>query len=583
MTMNNDTFEENVSVGEANADSRKRPLESEVSSDDMDNASSKRSNFGAVVPSSTEGLDLLGDGIYHMKILIPSLVAGSIIGKGGETIGQLQKDTNTKIKMSKANDFYPGYIYPTSPHAKRAQESSAQCGVLKVIPCESLEQSPNGRGTSERVCIISGSPDSIMEALIFIIGKIKEKPDPNAKPAIDFDNKLAVDRDKQMKILVPNSTAGMIIGKGGSYIKQIKEETGAYVQISQKAKDTTLLERCITVIGEGETSEKACAMILTKIVEDPQSGSCLNVSYADVSGPVANFNPTGSPFAVSTATSSSPGNGSYGSNIVNALAGGLNFSLNLGPVGTAPLNNSTMMSQIMDHVRSTLRGSGYTEQATHDIVSSLNTLANYGILGVGMGMGIAPISTSTSSSTIQPPASESAIAPHSAVANPVSGAVAPISMVSTDAASDVPPLTTSYAMRYTTAFDPFSTQSSPASAITGSPILHTNSNSYGLGTTGTPVTNSPIMNPNQVSKSVEVSENIVGAILGPGGTALVEIQRYSGATIQITKKGIFAPGTRNRVVTITGTPEAINTAHCLIQQRITKEEEKRKIQNYLRV
>ena len=116
-----------------------------------------------------------------------------------------------------------------------------------------------------------------MEALIFIIGKIKEKPDPNAKPAIDFDNKLAVDRDKQvcfpefellwtldswdllkavltlflmqMKILVPNSTAGMIIGKGGSYIKQIKEETGAYVQISQKAKDTTLLERCITVIG----------------------------------------------------------------------------------------------------------------------------------------------------------------------------------------------------------------------------------------------------------------------------------------------------------------------------------------------
>lgn len=38
-------------------------------------------------------------------------------------------------------------------------------------------------------------------------------------------------------------------------------------------------------------------MILGKIVEDPQSGTCLNVSYADISGPVANFNPTGSPFA----------------------------------------------------------------------------------------------------------------------------------------------------------------------------------------------------------------------------------------------------------------------------------------------
>ena len=38
-------------------------------------------------------------------------------------------------------------------------------------------------------------------------------------------------------------------------------------------------------------------MILGKIIEDPLSGSCLNVSYAHISGPVANNSPTGSPFA----------------------------------------------------------------------------------------------------------------------------------------------------------------------------------------------------------------------------------------------------------------------------------------------
>lgn len=53
----------------------------------------------------------------------------------------------------------------------------------------------------------------------------------------------------QVKILVPNSTAGMVIGKGGNYIKQIKEESGAYIQISQKSKETNLPERCITVAG----------------------------------------------------------------------------------------------------------------------------------------------------------------------------------------------------------------------------------------------------------------------------------------------------------------------------------------------
>lgn len=53
-----------------------------------------------------------------------------------------------------------------------------------------------------------------------------------------------------MKILVPNTTAGMIIGKGGIYIRQIKDDSGAYVQISQKSKDMNLPERCITVAGK---------------------------------------------------------------------------------------------------------------------------------------------------------------------------------------------------------------------------------------------------------------------------------------------------------------------------------------------
>lgn len=61
--------------------------------------------------------------------------------------------------------------------------------------------------------------------------------------------------------------------------------------------------------GEMDNNKKACMMILAKVVEDPQSGSCLNVSYADIAGPVANYNPTGSPYAQNTsaaATFTSP-------------------------------------------------------------------------------------------------------------------------------------------------------------------------------------------------------------------------------------------------------------------------------------
>ena len=62
----------------------------------------------------------------------------------------------------------------------------------------------------------------------------------------------------QVKILIPNSTAGMIIGKGGNYIKQMKEESGSYIQLSQKSNDASLQlqERCVTIIGTKKKSNK---------------------------------------------------------------------------------------------------------------------------------------------------------------------------------------------------------------------------------------------------------------------------------------------------------------------------------------
>lgn len=53
-------------------------------------------------------LSPLEEGEYFLKVLIPSYAAGSIIGKGGQTIVQLQKETGATIKLSKSKDFYPG-------------------------------------------------------------------------------------------------------------------------------------------------------------------------------------------------------------------------------------------------------------------------------------------------------------------------------------------------------------------------------------------------------------------------------------------------------------------------------------------
>jgi len=44
----------------------------------------------------------------HLKILIPCIAAGAIIGKAGEAIAIIQKDSGAKVKISKSYDFYPG-------------------------------------------------------------------------------------------------------------------------------------------------------------------------------------------------------------------------------------------------------------------------------------------------------------------------------------------------------------------------------------------------------------------------------------------------------------------------------------------
>ena len=109
-------------------------------------------------------------------MLIPSVAAGGVIGKGGETIAELQKSVGARVKMSKPNDFYPG--------------------------------------TQERVCLITGNIDAISTIVHFINNKIKEKPDPHAKSAIDFDNKLAAEREKQMKVIFNlNSFHGYIFSE----------------------------------------------------------------------------------------------------------------------------------------------------------------------------------------------------------------------------------------------------------------------------------------------------------------------------------------------------------------------------------
>uniref|UniRef100_A0A6G1S6Z9 RNA-binding protein Nova-1 n=1 Tax=Aceria tosichella TaxID=561515 RepID=A0A6G1S6Z9_9ACAR len=276
--------------------------------------------------------------IYHFKILVPAAAAGRIIGKGGTTIAQLQKDAGARVKMSKASEFYPG--------------------------------------TTERVCLISGSIEGILKINDFFMENFSST---------------------SMKILVPNSTAGMIIGKGGSYIKQIKEESGAYVQISQKCTDFSLPERCVTVVGELDNIRKACTMILNKIVEDVGSAvrdiRTSSLSASMFSSQSSTMSPSKSiTLSPSHLSSISPSqlatiSPSQSTTISPSLSSTSSCTLSSSSSSSVSSAASEMNSaQIIEIIKLVLRVSGYGEDAVSEISSAMSTLANYGVLGVGLGL-----------------------------------------------------------------------------------------------------------------------------------------------------------------------------------------------------
>jgi len=78
-----------------------------------------------------------------------------------------------------------------------------------------------------------------------------------------------------------------------------------------------------------------------------------------------------------------------------------------------------------------------------------------------------------------------------------------------------------------------------------------------------------------VEEEVQVEERLVGAVLGPAGRYVEEIKQYSGADVQVSKRGIYAPGTTNRIVSVKGSQRAVKSAIYLVQAKVQEKQEER--------
>merc|ERR1719188_10490 len=157
-----------------------------------------------------------------IRLIMQGKEVGSIIGKKGDIVKRFREESGAKINISDGS-------YP------------------------------------ERIVTVTGNTESIYKAFTLICNKFEEdlnnliSPSTVPRPPITF------------RLVVPASQCGSLIGKGGSKIKEIREITGASVQVASEMLPNST-ERAVTISG-GSEAVIQCIFHICTIMSEMNSQS----------------------------------------------------------------------------------------------------------------------------------------------------------------------------------------------------------------------------------------------------------------------------------------------------------------------
>uniref|UniRef100_A0A2K6PXT1 Poly(rC) binding protein 3 n=1 Tax=Rhinopithecus roxellana TaxID=61622 RepID=A0A2K6PXT1_RHIRO len=132
----------------------------------------------------------------------------------------------------------------------------------------------------ERIVTITGPTDAIFKAFAMIAYKFEEdiinsmsNSPATSKPPVT------------LRLVVPASQCGSLIGKGGSKIKEIRESTGAQVQVAGDMLPNST-ERAVTISGTPDAIIQCVKQICVVMLESPPKGATIPYRPKPASTPV---------------------------------------------------------------------------------------------------------------------------------------------------------------------------------------------------------------------------------------------------------------------------------------------------------
>jgi len=156
-----------------------------------------------------------------IKVLLTSAQAGALIGQGGSAVNELQKRTNTRIRVSNKTMTFPG--------------------------------------TGLRVISVEGPDENVREAVRAVVDvcfhELKDEVDPNG----------------EMILALPSSAAPIIIGRQGAKVSELVKETGCDIRLGRQSDEVPgVKERLTTLRGKREKIAAAVNAIMDLMFTDPE-------------------------------------------------------------------------------------------------------------------------------------------------------------------------------------------------------------------------------------------------------------------------------------------------------------------------
>ncbi|GAB9471450.1 Splicing factor 1 [Globisporangium polare] len=180
------------------------------------------------------------------EMQVPRDLVGYIIGRGGETIRDLQVKSGAHIQIVREDEGAPA-----TPH---------------------------------RFVSISGTEDALQKAQTMIQNLIDERMNGGGRGGgggfreRDDNDRMAryggvnPDGSESMELHIPNERVGLIIGRGGATIKTIQQRTGSSVTIPQTPDPNNPSMRLITIRGTMDAKEAAKQEIMAILNDDHRGG-----------------------------------------------------------------------------------------------------------------------------------------------------------------------------------------------------------------------------------------------------------------------------------------------------------------------